>query len=61
MNKIQLKCDVINGSILDGVRQLILYSFILNKPAVYTSFCETETFHYKKVNKPHLKKISFYL
>ena len=61
MNKIQLKYDVINGSILDGVSQPIFYSFSLNKPAVYTLFCETETIHYKTVNKPVLKKISFYL
>ena len=27
-NKINLKCDVIDGSVLDGVRQPILYSFV---------------------------------
>ena len=31
--KILLKCDCINGSIQDGVRQPILYSFVLDKPS----------------------------
>ena len=30
-NKIHLKCDVIDGSVVDGVRQPILYSFLLDK------------------------------
>ena len=32
-NKIHLKCDCIDGSIQDGVRQSILFSFVLDKPA----------------------------
>ena len=31
INKIHLKCDVIDGSVVDGVRQPILYSFVLDK------------------------------
>ena len=30
-NKIHLKCDVIDGSVLNGVRHPILYSFVLDK------------------------------
>ena len=30
-NKIHLKCDIIDGSIVDGFRQPILYSFVLDK------------------------------
>ena len=30
-NKIHLKCDVIDGSIQDGVRQPIMFSFVLDK------------------------------
>ena len=30
-NKIHLKCDVIDGSVVDGIRQPILYSFVLDK------------------------------
>ena len=46
--KIHLKCDVIDGSVFDGVRQPILYSFVLDKPPGYKKFCEPETIHYKK-------------
>ena len=47
-NKIHLKCDVIDSSVVDGVRQSILYSFALDKPSEYKVFCEPETIHYKK-------------
>ena len=35
INKIHLKCDVIDGSVVDGVRQPILYSFVLDKKPGY--------------------------
>ena len=46
--KIHLKCDVIDESIQDGIRQPILYSFVLDKPSGYKVFCELETTHYKR-------------
>ena len=60
-NKINLKCDCIDGSIQDGVRQPILFSFVLDKPAGYKVFCEPETIHYKKINKSVLNTITLYL
>ena len=39
-NKIPLKCDCIDGSIQDGVRQPILFTFVLDKPSGYKIFCE---------------------
>ena len=60
-DKINLKCDAIDGSVVDGVRQPILYSFVLDKPSVYKVFCEPETIHYKKVNESVLNTIMFYL
>ena len=60
-NKIHLKSDCIDGSIQDGVRQPILFSFVLDKPAGYKVFCEPETIHYKKINKSVLNTITFYL
>ena len=33
INKIHLKCDCIDGSIQDGKRQPILFSFVLDKPS----------------------------
>ena len=56
-----MKCDCIDGSIQDGLRQPILFSFVLDKPSGYKNFCEPETTHYKKINKPVLNTITFYL
>ena len=61
IDKIHIKCDAIDGSIQDGVRQPILFSFILDKPSGYKVFCEPETIHFKKINKSVLNTISFYL
>ena len=59
-NKIHLKCDDIDGSVVNGVRQPILYSFVLDKPSGYKVFSEPETIYYKK-NKSVLNTIMFYL
>ena len=59
--KIHLTCDAIDGSVVNGVRQPILYSFVLDKPSGYKVFCEPETIHYKKINKSVLNTITFYL
>ena len=47
-SKIHLKCDCIDGSIQNGVKQSILYSFVLDKPSGYKVLSEPETIHYKK-------------
>ena len=60
-NEIHLKCDCIDGSIQDGLRQPILFSFVLDKPSGYKVFCEPETIHYKRINKSVLNTITFYL
>ena len=60
-NKIHLKCDCIDGSVVNGLRQPILYSFVLDKLPGYKVFCEPETIHYKKINKIILNTITFYL
>ena len=38
IDKIHLKCDVIDDSIQDGVRQPFLFSFVLDKPSSYKMF-----------------------
>ena len=48
IDKIHLKCDIIDGSIQDGVRQPILFSFVLDKPSGYKVFCQPETILFKK-------------
>ena len=60
-NKIHWKCDAIDGSVVDGIRQPTLYSFVLDKPAGYKVFCEPETLHFKKISKSVLNIITFYL
>ena len=59
-NKIHLKCDVIDGSVLNGVRQPILYSFVLDKFPGYKVFCKPETIHYKKIDRSVLNTITFF-
>ena len=44
-NKILLNCDSINGSIINGVQQPILYSFVVDKLPSYKVFSEPETIH----------------
>ena len=61
IKKIHLNCDCVDGSVLNGVRQPILYSFVLKKPPRTKFFSEPETTHYKKLNKSVLKTITFYL
>ena len=60
-NKIHLKCDCIDCSVLNGIRHPILFSFVLDKLPGYKVFCEPETIHYKKINKSVLNTITFYL
>ena len=60
-NEIHLKCDCIDGSIQNGLRQPILFTFVIDKPSGYKVFCEPETIHYKKINKSVLNTITFYL
>ena len=61
IDKIHLKNDVTDGSIVDGTRQPILFSFVVDKPSGYKVFCEPKTIHYIKNNKSVLNTITFYL
>ena len=56
-----MKCDCIDGSVLNGIRRPILYSFVLDKLPGYKVFSEPETIDYKKINKSVLNTITFYL
>ena len=60
-NKRHLKCNVIDGSVVNRLRQPILYSFVLDKKPGYKMFTEPETIYYKKINKSVLNTITFYL
>ena len=61
VNKIHLKCDIVDGSLINGVREPILYSFVLDKKPGYKIFSEPETIRYTKMKKSILNTITFYL
>ena len=46
MDKILLKWDIIDGSVVNGLGQPILFSFVLDKLPGYKVFCEPKTIHY---------------
>ena len=56
-----MKCDVIDGSVVNGLRQPILFSYVSDKKPGYKVFCEPETIHYKTANKKILNTITVYL
>ena len=60
IDKVHLKADCIQGSIVDGVRKPILYSFALNSPPGYKVFEEPRVKLFKKINKSVLSHITFY-
>ena len=61
IDKIHSKCDAIDGSVQNGIRQPVLFSCVLDKPSGYKVFCEPEIIHYKKINKSVLNTKTFYL
>ena len=61
IDKNHLKCDCIDGSILNADRQPILYSFVLDTLVGFKVFAEPETIHCNKINRSFLNTITFYL
>ena len=61
IEKNHLKCDCIDGWVLNRKRRPILYSFVLYKSPSYKVFSEPETILYKKINKGVLHTITFHL
>ena len=61
IDKVHLKYDCINGSIVNGVREPILYSFALSSPSGHKIYKEPRIKLFKKVNKFVLSHIPFYL
>ena len=59
IDKIQLKFDCINGSVLDKVRQPILFNFALDKLLCHNIYKEPRIKLSKKINKPVLSHITF--
>ena len=61
IDKVHLKCDVVDGSIVNGVREPILYSFALDQPPGHKIYKEPKVKLFKKVNKSVLSHITFYV
>ena len=60
IDKIHLKCDCIQGSIVNGIREPILFTFALSSPPGHKLFKEPRAKLFKKVNKSVLSHITFY-
>ena len=60
-DKVHLKCDCVDGSIVNGIREQILFSFILSAPPGYKIINNPTTVLYKKINKTRLDQIQFFL
>ena len=60
-DKVHLKCDCVDGSIVSGIREQILFSFYLSAPPGYKIIKEPNIILYKKINKTRLDSIQFFL
>ena len=60
IDKIHLKCDCIQGSIVNDIREPILYSFALSSPPGHKIYKESKVKLFKKINKSILSHITFY-
>ena len=60
-DKVHLKCDCVDGSIVNGIREQILFSFNLSAPPGYKIIKEPTTVLYKSINKSRLDTIQFFL
>ena len=61
IEKIHLKCDCLQGSIVNGKREPLLFSFALPSPPGHKKYKEPRIKLFKKVNKSVLSHISFCL
>ena len=57
---IHLKCDCIDGGVINGIQEPNLYFFVLDKTSGYKVFCKPETIHYKRINRSVLNTLTFY-
>ena len=60
-DKVHLKCDCVDGSIVNGIREQLLFSFNLSAPPGYKIIKEPNIILYKKINKTRLDSIQFFL
>ena len=61
IDKIHLKCDCINGSFVNVIREPILYSYGLTSPPGHKTYKRSKIKLFRKINKSVLSHITFYL
>ena len=61
IDKVHSKCDCLQGSIVNGIREPILFSFALSSAPGHKIYKEPRIKLFKKVNKSVLSHITFYL
>ena len=61
IDKVHLKCDCFDGSIVNVNREPILFSLALDQPPGHEKYKEPKVKLFKKVNKSVLSHIRFYL
>ena len=59
--KIDVKTNVIDGSVVNAIREPVLFSFVLNKPSGYKTKIEPQTIEQRKIKKSVMNTITFYL
>ena len=60
IDKIHLKCDCIQSSIVNGIREPILYSFAFSSPPGHKIYKESRIKLFKKIIKSVLSHITFF-
>ena len=60
LDRVYLKCDCVDGSIVNGIREQILFSFNLSVPPGYKIIKEPTTVLYKKILKHDWKPSNFF-
>ena len=60
IDKIHLKADCISGSIVNGIREPILFSFALSSSPGHKMYKEPRVQIFKKINECVLSHITFY-
>ena len=61
IDKVHLKCNVVDGSIVNGVREPILYSFARDQPPGHKIYKEPKVKLSQKIKKIVLSHITFYV
>ena len=61
IDKFHLKCDCVNATIVNGIRDPILYSFALASPPDHKRYKELLTKLFKRLNKPVLSHKLIYI